>query len=90
VVFLGSHYAGESGLLQACIPQNEAIMQTYAHTETTVKFMCNIYSSCSQLPRKYILWYLIARVTVCCSRLQLQLQYLNNMQYFFFYFDSDI
>ena len=64
-------------------------MQTYAHIQTFVKFMCNVYSSCSQLPYKYILWYLTAHVTVYCIRLQLQLQYLNKMQYIF-YFDSDL
>lgn len=68
--FLGWHYADESCLLQACIPQNKAIMQTSAHIETFVKFMCDVYSCCSQLPYKYILWYLIAHVTVYCIRLQ--------------------
>jgi len=63
-------------------------MQTYAHIETSVKFMCNVYSSSSQLPYKYIMCYLIAHITVYCISLQLQLQYLNKMQYFF-YFDSD-
>jgi hypothetical protein len=77
--------------MQACIPQNKAIMQThahimqmYAHIEIFVKLMCDVYRSCSQLPYKYILWYVIAHVTVYCIRLQLQLQCVNKVQYLVF------